>query len=336
MHPAKIVKIIREDLQNCSQVSELKIYPPREFQGLMKSSWVACISVKFEGQVCVGMGCSTNPDEASFVSVMELVERLTFVSHLKDKTEDWKFESAGNPSTVSSNELAQLYPSAHHWLGGSSNGLAIYTNASEATERAQSELIERHVILKALALNVSPRVVNMPTAKRNADEILDVTPYTWRGPNDHYVAILRGIKGQHRFYSYGAGKSEKLALEKAAREMDLKLSIVRADFPDHLKFIFGSAHSQFHWSGSTPETDHFFEKAQSTSTPGIDTALGVNDLWVTRLALPDWFSTKLPLYAAKAVSPNMQQLFWGPWTDEIINPLALGKPTLPNELHCVG
>ena len=328
--------LMQDALSFLKKVSENGRIITKDFGSLEDSlPYSVAITIQYEGNFLTGYGTASTKDQASFCAVMELLERVGLISS-KAKN----FRSGPFPLTkcFGVDHLKDFYPEAKNWINGTSNGIAIHTNKSKAKENALSELIERHTILKALALE------SLPTKFLEKAKILDghsipheieYNFFYWKGPLDYYISLLRIQKGGKKAYSFGSSLDLSESLKKAFRESIPKIHFLLD--PRASKKISFTLNKQlkYHWSTATPWTDSLLLKASNRVLP-IDADFKKCDIWFGSIDHDYGKALSGRLHLIQAVSPKTQPLFKGPWRKDVLNPFAIQCDQLPTELHMIG
>jgi hypothetical protein len=295
-------------------------------------------SLRIKNQEYLSWGNGTTKDEATFKSIAELIERLFYsFSQVSNYNELGLF----GKSKLAITTIENKYPQANNWLGETTSGIAIHSNLSKAKEAAVNELVERHVILKAHALQLAPYQVKSPKCLNDfkIPESVRLNFYQWQGPLNIYVCVchIQDSYGQ-TMYSFGASKNQEQACEKAFFESS---GMIIASEQNHGKFQTSSP------TGMDIIRDYHLEKKESEflsllnnpskNIPTIDTHIQKKDIYWTKLSTPEFLSDLSPIVAAKAISPLMQPLFYEIWSSKVINPAAinLNENSYPKDYHVV-
>ena len=294
----------------------------KESQGC---DFVMCsLAFKSEEQIFTAHGQEKNRDEAAFKCVMEAVERFVVNAGLINKYSKY---GALLGNSVSLQELESLFPYSKNWIGSSTNGVAAHTSHSQAKEAAINELIERHVVLKSLSQRIYPLELESSEASLKF--------YGWKGPLGRFVVVARGILKGRCVYGLGCHKKLEEAKTKALAEVSPRLSLLQKSKSADLKVMSMSKNFLFHWYDDSTETDNFFNDS-AINMPNVDTHIKRSDIWTGNYTLNKELSG-LGLSVVKAVSPRMQNLFFGEWSPDKLNPVAIPLSTkLPQELHMIG
>lgn len=279
-------------------------------------------------------------DEATLKSFAELIERLFYSLSTSSTYKQFKLFGKNN---LKENELKDIYPEAKNWLGVTTSGLAIHSSLKNARTAAINELIERHIILKAQALKISPYKVVNPTflSDFKLPTGVNLNFYLWKGPLNTYVSVCHIQDSYNQtMYSFGASQTEYQACEKAFYESSgmivssvqnkgkLKSSEEKSTDMDTVR--------NYHLTNI--DTDFLnLLKNPSSSIPSVDNSIKKGDFYYAELPCPNILGDITPLIAIQAVCPFLQPLFYGPWTSDIINPLAISisEHEYPKDYHVV-
>jgi hypothetical protein len=141
-------------------------------------------------------------------------------------------------------------------------------------------------------------------------------------------------------YSFGAGQTEYQACEKAFYESSgmiassmqnkgkLKCNKVESTDMDTIR--------DYHLINT--DTDFLsLLRSPSQSIPRVDNHIKSSDFYYGEIPCPNILGDIAPLIAIQAVCPLLQPLFYGPWTSDIINPLAISisEHDYPKDYHVV-
>jgi len=287
------------------------------------------VTYKSKNHEVQSFGQGATKDEAVFKAVMELLERLSFFKHKSSLFFQEKMLGRTEKTKV---ELGSMYPGAENWLLNTSSGFAIHTDKKLAMESALNELIERHVILKALLRKVSPK-------KEAAESIdgIETNYYSWKGPVGRFVSVYRGVRSQKTIYGFGAAKSLKESKEKAFLEAVPRLGLLLKENIEDKVVLSTNENFLYHFYEQPKETTAFFEGATEDKLPELSTSTLKTDIWFAEVEVPLSEVLKKNFYAVRAVSPVMQAHFTGKWDKKFMNPLAMGiYESFPEDLHIVG
>lgn len=287
------------------------------------------ISYKSKENEIQSFGQGATKDEAVFKAVMELLERLSFLEH---KSSLFFQEKMLGRTEKTKAELDAMYPGAENWLLNTSSGFAIHTDKKLAMESAVNEMVERHVILKALIKKIPPK-------KEAAEPLkgIEAAFYSWKGPVGRFVSLYKAVKGQKNIYGFGAAKSLQESKEKAFLEAVPRLGLLLKENIKDTMVLSTNENFLYHFYENSKETEAFFDEASEDKMPELGTSTPKADVWFSEVEVPLSEVLKKNFYAVRAVSPVMQAHFSGKWEKKFMNPLAIGiYEAFPEDLHIVG
>lgn len=209
-------------------------------------------------------------------------------------------------------ERAYFLNTSEKTCTSTSSGIALHQSIKLSNEHACAELVERHVIIKSCAENIP------------GFQILDKRGYSvvcWRGPLDYFVclAILPLTPGF--LFSSAASKSLQEAISKTEEELN-GMGAWR-DTPNEWKrFSFGNLQD---------EGRNYFLKQKRA--PGFLLVTGegevgpeIRELDVSYEQLPHplgFESLDGFCFVSRASCNKLQPMFFGPWSDNVINKKAI-------------
>ena len=296
------------------------------------------LSLKINGVEYKSWGNGFSKDEASFKCVMELVERIIYKTN---NVKTFKPFKGFFKKSKAIDEIESFYPRAKNWIGETSSGIAIHSNLKKAKEHALNELVERHIVLKALACNIKPQKIKEPKIidRYTLPANIKTSFYYWTGPFNIKVVICQVVtKEKGAMYSFGSDEELENAIEKAFLEatgMIIYAAKLKQDKKENFSEIDMEAIRNYHlFSGDNYYFD-FFDKADNPEN-AIDKDLLLKDIYFTKLENPS-FLGNIPFVAVKCVSPVMQPLFFDYWKTDVLNPAAisLNNKPLPRGLHVI-
>jgi len=308
--------------------------------GDYKLPYCVKFSVTIDKSEYLSWGNGKTKDEATLKSFAELIERL-FYSLSSPLT--YKQLKVFGKSNLTISELKNNYPEAENWIGATTSGLAIHSCSKKARTAAIYELIERHVILKAQALKISPYKVANPTFLNDfkLPNGVNLNFYLWEGPLNTYVSVCHIQDGHGQtMYSFGTGQTEYQACEKAFYESSgmiassvhnkgkLKCSAVEPTDMDIIR--------DYHLTNT--DTDFLnLLRNPSNSIPLIDNHIKKSDFYYGERPCPSILGDVTPLIAIQAICPFLQPLFYGPWSSSNTNPAAISisEHDYPKDYHVV-
>lgn len=288
-----------------------------------ENSEVFCFAVsgKFGDNELSGFGQSYNKDKSFLIAVMELLERFIV-----------------NQFSVEGKIKKGLFKKSEfkYYKVTSTNGVAVHFSRKEAISNALDELIERHIVLKALAENISPLKLIGLTESFEKQTKYPLDFYTWLGPYKRNVVVARARHKGHTIYGFGCNKNLNKSLGKSFLELYPRLSLFE-DFADTKRsFINNNEHTLFHWEGSTDWTNNFFEKSKNIIVPPkIDVGINKSELIADDFILCNNLK-KIGVSAVVLRCAKFQQLFSGSWSNSKINMRAISTANLPPEVHMIG
>lgn len=266
-------------------------------------------------QTLSGFGQSFDPEEAAFIAIMELAERYIF---LKADAGLLFQDTFLGRRKWSIKEIQKKHPMSINWLGNTTSGFAVHTKRSLAKENAISELVERHVVLKAQATKIKPTRM---TQTNNTPASIDY--YVWRGPLERFVVVARYRVQVGNCFGFGCSRDLEVARKKAFFEISPRiLSLQILDFTE-LDTISPSKVFSFHLKESSVEE---FFSSKDSKIPDVDVKLNLKNIWFREFSMP-LSLRRCGIVGIQAVSPMMQPLFSGEWSQVVINPMAI--PTIP-------
>lgn len=283
---------------SCSdlQISDCWLY------GNMKTIHV---SANYLGRRLNAWGSDKNESIALAKSLVELAERI----HLRLLPSAW--QNMGTGKTKRHDELLNESPILSSFMQTSS-GMAAHFSKNKAQSNSLNEIIERHIITKAMLQGIRARAISN-----------DV--FLWNGPLDTYVALIRHDIGNSKFiYGTAASNTERAAIEAAKREISALIpwSQNTANIDHLVKTAVAYRPSEiqaYHLSKSQS-----FDVLDPTCLSGSADQSGIKteDIWFADIAPIEAFKS-IGLKLTRAFSPKMQPLFFGKLSDGPINPLAI-------------
>lgn|GEM_PF-5168190 len=263
------------------------------------------VSANYQGRRLNAWGSDKNESVALAKSLVELAERI----HLRLPPKSWQNMNTGK--TKSHDELLTESPILSSF-SQTSSGMAAHFNRSAALNNSLNEIIERHVITKAMLQGIRARAVSN-----------DV--FLWNGPLQTHVALIRHDTGSNKFiYGTAASNTASAAIEGAKREISALIPWSQnfANIDHLLKSATANRPSEiqaYHLSHS-----HRISALDSRclSTPPDQSGITAEDIWFADIAPIDAFKD-LCINITRAFSPKMQPLFFGKLSNGPINPLAI-------------
>lgn len=285
-------------------------------------------TLEIDGKTYSGYGQALCKDKASFIAIMELSER-----YIVDNFQIGKSFSRGC-------FLSRVFSNGQKTVSSkleSSNGVAIHEKRSKAMNGAIEELIERHVILKALCENISPSPLTAEVPSFLPIDIA-IDSFGWEGPLAKKVVITRCTKSGRNVYGFGCSDNIEKSLQKSYLEILPRALLLSKFSSSDNPLIVPSKNVLFHWYEKSDWTDSFFEQAKKVEQmPVIDDDLSSSDFWLGEIDLEDSIFGKVGLKAYVANSEKVQPLFSGKWDLSKINSKAITIPTsFPPDMHMIG
>lgn len=283
------------------------------------------LATRINGYDYVGFGAAKTKDQAALCATMELCERLVF--NLADfETGSLKQQKLFLKKSLSRTDFENLN-SCFNLYYKTTSGLAIHTDRTAAIENAADELIERHVILKSMALQIPP-------LKDQSSEYCEL--YFWQGPIDRYIYLARKKVESKVIFGFGSSTDQNLAKEKSIREISQKLDVLNSHTLDSVKELSLPENAIFHFTKKS-WTESWLNRESSVAAACVDTHLKKECLWVQAVGLPSILSQfSSDLFAVKVISQEMQPFFVGEWDLAKINSVAIKSKNFPPEMHMVG
>ena len=263
------------------------------------------ISAIFEGRRINSWGADKNEAVALSKSLVELVERI----HLKQSPIYWENEFSGEqrPHT----EIQNDWPILSSFMQTSS-GMAAHFNKNVSRLSSVNEIIERHVITKAMLQGIKAKALSSNT-------------FVWQGPLRTSVALVRHDTGNAKYvYGTAASKSMRSAIEAAKREISALISWSQnaANINHLLNTAVAHRPSEiqaYHLSES--EKISILDSSHSLLPPD-SSGITAKDIWVSDIAPHEAFA-RSGINITRAFSPLMQPLFFGKLSEGPINPMAI-------------
>ncbi|MBT4790089.1 MAG: hypothetical protein HON90_00835 [Halobacteriovoraceae bacterium] len=293
------------------------------------------LSIKLNGYNLSSWGSGVTEDEASYKALAELIERIIVRNSSPYTFKKYKV-FAKNESIA---QIRKNHPEAENWIGTTTSGSAIHKNEKNAKEAALNELIERHIILKALAEEIPPQEVIAPMLTKNYKLPQKVNYFAWHGPLDRKVVVQQIASKTGYMYSFGCSVDLEIAKEKAFLEgvgMMIFLNNSRKDYylnEDSSKVDMGEI-QRFHILNKDTEASEIFNRNVDFIVK-VDPDISQDAFYFAKYIVPSTFKSIRPLVAYRCISPLLQPLFFDHWSDRVVNPLAISTNNFPKELHIV-
>ncbi len=263
------------------------------------------ISASFEGNRLNAWGADRNESIALAKSLVELVERI----HIKVIPISWKNVSSGEQ--ISDNKIQNKWPILQSFLQTSS-GMAAHFNNKNAKQNALNEIIERHVITKAMLEGIKAKAI-----------INDI--FLWKGPLKRHIALIRHNTGDGKYvYGTAASESEFGGVNAAKREISALIpwSQNSANISHLLKVATPNRPSEIQAYHIEQKRQIEIFETSNAEQQIISSHITLEDVWFADIPLLKSFE-KTGIKIVRAFSPLMQPLYFGKLSDGPINPAAI-------------
>lgn len=287
-------------------------------------------------------GTGITDDEATFKAVAELVERLFYIYSCPYLYTKNVFLS--KKQTII--DIETKYSNARNWIGLTTSGIALHSTKKNAKIAAIDELIERHVILKAIATKIPPKKISPPKLIKNykIPNNLSSQFFLWCGPLKRKVVLQQIKVNNGDMYSFGCHTNLEVAKEKAFLEGTGMMVFAYNNKNISPKNINSSTTrniemqtiQDYHRYDSRKEINDLLHN-NSSHNGIVDINISKNDFYFSQFPTPEYLNDISPIVVIKCISPVLQPLFFDWWSPEIINPLAISidKSELPKDLHVI-
>jgi hypothetical protein len=286
--------------------------------------FITALTVKVSNQKIHSWGVDFNQSLANLKAIMELLERLSLNKNISEIYKKIVFFSPKKKLKT----LIEEFPSSSNWIPETSSGFAVHTKLELAKLGALSELIERHVILKSLAEGIKPKKVTL------GNIYPQVEFFAWLGPLKRYVVMSRYKLETGYMYGYGCSLTLDGAIQKAY--LEIYPNIMWASYKPNLRLVeFGdiSKSKKYHMlEGFEPE----ILKGTSYVIPLVDQNLRKKDFYFCQVDLLLPLNLNKKLYGVRVISPLVQRLFTGEWSDKELNTAVISKNLYKGLYHVVG
>ncbi len=263
------------------------------------------VSANYQGRRLNAWGSDKNESVALAKSLVELTERI----HLRLPPQTW--QNMGTGKTKNHDQLLSESPILSSFMQTSS-GMAAHFSKTEAQTNSLNEIIERHVITRAMLQGIRARAISNNV-------------FLWNGPLHTHVALIRHDTGSNKFiYGTAASKNASAAVEAAKREISALIpwSHNSANINHLIKTAVANRPSEIQAYHLSEPHKIFVLDSMSLSTPPDQSGIKSDDVWFADIAPVEAFKI-LNLKLTRAFSPKMQPLFFGKLSDGPINPLAI-------------
>jgi ribosomal protein S12 methylthiotransferase accessory factor YcaO len=280
-------------------------------------------------------GVGQDQDLAFFKALIELIERFSIGTQSPlIYRKSGLFERSKNLQEISHDfglPIRYLHPA-------NSNGAACHLVKSKAKESAFCELLERHVVLSSLLLQIPPE--KQAYSKLKMIEGYTISTYYWKVGAYYVVVAAATLPNGGILFGHSCSRNLKAATSKATEEVainviysentkDQKISISKIE-PE----VISSFYTYWRFSGNK----RAFEFLESSN--------GKTKNWLRIPSLTNVFFAEVPipvplarftgqLHCIRAISPQAQQLFFDNWKYEHINPLIFDRFSLPDFPHII-
>lgn len=272
-----------------------------------------------ENEVC-GWGSSKDKGEAILKALMELTERLEVSNYLplrfksKDQHEDQYYKTIERDL-----QLPQ-------WISLSTSGCAIHFDRKEAHNGALNELLERHIILTAIARDQKPYLLKEIPFLNTKIEV-------WVLETKSLKVVINRIpstnsEGHH--FHIGTGKTVNTAIDKAILESTPLLSTLLEETKTGTKYTNQSG-SNIGKNEPISSIQNFYLNNKIDSITDFFNKQSVQMSHEINLELPFYFHEyenriSPDLTCVRYVSPMTQPLFFGKWDISTLNPRVIKSP----------
>lgn len=294
------------------------------------------LEMTLDNYVFKSWGVSNNEDLAFFKALMELIERVSITSNC-----GYRFKKASFISfTKSLPQIEKKFGvSAALLIPDNSNGVGVGVNIRQAQRSAFLELIERHTILSALYLNISPVKFNFSKESSRIPTNHNLEYFYWKIGNYFIVVAADCILNSGYLFTYACSSNLNKAAEKAYEELIPNIIYHEnySEFKPRINSIIPNdiMSFNFYWKYSGDERMINFLRRGNDSIKFNKIPI-LRNIFFTEITIPNYFNKiNYPLKCIRAISPEAQQLFFDNWDAKYINPLILGKGDLPKFPHLI-
>jgi len=315
--------------------SSTKISLVDQRQNTISSISSYSVSATIDNVNYTGYGQEKNKDQASFIALMELVERFIVDKYEVGRYFQKRIFSRKYYKIQKDNSVVQKIFSRKPL---STNGVAVHTIKSKAIDGAINELIERHTILKSLCYGIVPSKIDASELTSELPKNIAIDIYGWIGPMERKVIAIRCKKNGKKVYGFGCNKKLNTAISKACLEIFPRACLLSKYSKKTDPLLVLNKNFLFHWYENTEWTDKYFNSAVlGKELPRVDQGITAKDIWVSEYIINNEELRKTGIKAFVAVSDKMQALFTGEWCEEKLNNQAINLTgPLPPDLHVIG
>ena len=262
-------------------------------------------SASFEGNRLNAWGTDINESIALAKSLVELIERI----HIKEIPISWINMSSGEQ--ISDSKFQNKWHILQSFLQTSS-GMAAHFNNKNAKQNALYEIIERHVITKAMLEGVKAHAI-----------LNDI--FVWKGPLECQIAVVRHNTGNGK-YVYGTAASESVSRAVSAAKREISALIQWSQNSANVSHLLQEATPN---QPSEIQAYHLEQKrvidifeASNPEEQIISSHITLKDIWFAEIPLLNPFE-RTGIKVVRAFSPLMQPLYFGKLSEGPINPAAI-------------
>lgn len=282
-------------------------------------------------------GVSNDHDLAFFKALMELVERVSLANSCSlyyKKFGFWnKAKSLIGIGCDYSIPISLLYPD-------NSNGTGVGISKRMAKKSAFFELIERHTILSALYLNVSPiRCIDPPIDSAILNKH-NVRFYYWKLKKFYVVVAVHFQSNGGYQFAHSCSLTINDAIEKSFNELtpNIIFSEKRPELSHSINRVIENDIKSFnlYWRFSGDQRVLDFLERPLVDESEFEKIPLLRNIYFGEICIPEIFkSIDYPLRCFKAISPEAQQLFFDDWKLKYINPQLICQGSLPQFPHFI-
>ena len=290
------------------------------------------LELSIENHIYESWGVSENEDLAFLKALMELIERVS-LSHYCSLTYKGSFFR-----TYSIHDISNKFSIPIHLLVPSnSNGLAIGVSPMRTKASALNELIERHVLLSALYLNVSPEKVPDKFIKIPDIHNHQISFYFWKLQSKYIVLAVDLLSNGGYLFTHSCDDNLEKSVQKSFEEMIPNIihfdrhSVQDSSVTTVIRHNDINSFSSFWKFSPNKKIEEFIHGAKlGGSIPVLE------NIFFSSQPIPSVFNVlDIPLFCYRAISPQAQQLFFDNWNGRYMNPRLLGKGSFPSYPHFI-
>lgn len=284
-----------------------------------------------EGVVYESWGVSRNIDLAFFKATMELIERIALYFSCPIH-----FKKGIFSKSVLLKQISESFKIGVEFLWpDNSNGMAIGVSRKMSKENAFKELVERHTILTALLLKISPTKVPTHYFPENKIDGHNLNYYFWESNKMYVVVCVDRLFNGGFLTTYSCSKSLQQAVNRSFEEIIPNIiwanqNPLRRSGDDVIaKNNIMSFSNYWKFSGDSRLLEFFESPGNNHKIPEL------KNIYFGEISIPKDFKKFLfPVFCYRAISPEAQQLFFDNWNEKYINPLYNQHP-LPQFPHFI-